>query len=252
MSDFLNLVSENKDLQIYLIFFALLVLVILLMVFFSLKDRKLFKKYYQMASHKNILGADAAMQMLKSLGFDNIKVRFKTGENTDKYDSKAATVYLSEKVHNGSSVASLYMAAREVNNVLFHAHHPKMSWMVNMNDKIYAVVAVFSLSAVTMVNGMADIISDYPSSMIAWILFAVASAWCIAIAASLAVKKVMESKLSENSVKLLMDEKLIYDDEAKIAKKIIHEVKISNIVELIANAILYLLCPIASLLTIIF
>ncbi len=240
MNELLNQASQLAQKKCFLLIGGVVfVIVALIALLFELRKGKLLKKYHLIASRKNILGADAAMQMLKSLGFDNIKVRFKSSKESDKYDSKAKTVYLSEKVHNGASLASLYTAARQVNNVLLHANNPKLSRMLDMYYKI-AFINWFVFCVAVMPN----VIVGVTSIAIAWVLFAVILVCGIAAASIMTMKTVAEIKSSKNCVKLLMNEQFIYDDETEIVKRIIHEEKISDVIEMIFGIIINLIYPI--------
>lgn len=79
-----------------------------------------YKKYSKQYSSRRIIGADAALQILKANGIYDVGVCEISGTLTDHYDSKRKMVCLSSDVYYGSSVAAIGIASHEIGHVIQH------------------------------------------------------------------------------------------------------------------------------------
>ena len=77
-----------------------------------------YGKYRKIEAHKTETGADIAREILEKNGLSKIYVVETPGKLSDHYDPKQKTVRLSPEVYNGSSVASLAIAAHEVGHAI--------------------------------------------------------------------------------------------------------------------------------------
>lgn len=80
-----------------------------------------YKKYSRVASKRGYTGADIARKMLNDNNLHNITIAQIGGELSDHYDPRAQQVRLSFDVYNGTSIASLGVAAHEVGHAIQHA-----------------------------------------------------------------------------------------------------------------------------------
>ena len=72
-------------------------------------------------SHSGYTGAQFARKMLNDNGLYDVSIAQVNGHLSDHYDPRANQVRLSSEVYNGSSIASLGIAAHEVGHAIQHA-----------------------------------------------------------------------------------------------------------------------------------
>lgn len=98
---------------------------------------KSYKEYSELDNAKNISGFEVARKILDNNGLSNIDIVSVKGELTDHYDSSRKVVRLSEKIFNGTSVASLAIAAHECG----HAIQDKTGYiMMRIRSLIFPIV----------------------------------------------------------------------------------------------------------------
>ena len=80
-----------------------------------------YKKYSSVHAQSGISGAQFARRMLNDHGLNNVSIVPISGKMSDHYDPQARQVRLSSEVFNGTSIASLGIAAHEVGHAIQHA-----------------------------------------------------------------------------------------------------------------------------------
>ena len=65
-------------------------------------------------------GVEVARMILDSEGLENIAIQLTNGHLSDHYDPRKRVLRLSNAVYNGTSVASLGVAAHEVGHAIQH------------------------------------------------------------------------------------------------------------------------------------
>lgn len=113
----------NKMDRFFYIFVLLPIFIISIIV--SLKLKNIYRKYSKVESLNKISGAVVARNILDSYGCNNIKVVSIEGNLTDHFDPTSNVVRLSYKNYNGTSIASIGVAAHEVGHALQHAKNYK-------------------------------------------------------------------------------------------------------------------------------
>ncbi|MCH5189213.1 MAG: zinc metallopeptidase [Oscillospiraceae bacterium] len=101
------------------------IILVLPMVIFSLiasvKVKSTFNKYSCVRSIRGLTGAQAASEVLRFYGINDVKIEHVSGELTDHYDPKANVIRLSDKVYNSTSVASIGVACHEAGHAAQYA-----------------------------------------------------------------------------------------------------------------------------------
>jgi Zn-dependent membrane protease YugP len=82
-----------------------------------------FRKYAKVAPSSGLTGAQAAYQMLRREGLDNIAVERVQGFLSDHYDPRARVLRLSPDVHDGRSLSAVGVACHEAGHALQHAQN---------------------------------------------------------------------------------------------------------------------------------
>lgn len=98
-----------------------LVPAIIFAMYAQYKVKTSFSKYLKVRSHKGITGVEAARRILNYNDLHNIPIELSRGSLSDHYDPRKRVLRLSPEVYNGTSIASLSVAAHEVGHALQHA-----------------------------------------------------------------------------------------------------------------------------------
>jgi len=99
----------------------LLIPAVILAAYAQMKVRSAYSRYSRVRSQQGWSGAQAARQILDSAGISSVSIKETSGRLSDHYDPRNRTLYLSEKVFEGDSLASLGVAAHEAGHAMQHA-----------------------------------------------------------------------------------------------------------------------------------
>lgn len=94
---------------------------LLLAMYAQFKVKSTFQRFTRVRALSGMTGAQVARNILNSQGLDYVTVEMINGELTDHYDPRTKVLRLSPEVYNGTSLASLGVAAHEVGHALQHA-----------------------------------------------------------------------------------------------------------------------------------
>ena len=72
-----------------------------------------YNRYSKIGNRRNITGAQAAYELLRSQGITNVRIEQVAGNLTDHYDPKTNAIRLSEGVYNSTSIAAVGIACHE-------------------------------------------------------------------------------------------------------------------------------------------
>ena len=118
-----NLFSENGG-QIMFYWdgtIFLLIPAILLSIYAQFRISSAYKRYSKIRSQSGLTGAQTARALLNSNGLYDVRVERIGGRLSDHYDPRTRVINLSEDVYQGSSLASVAVAAHETGHALQHA-----------------------------------------------------------------------------------------------------------------------------------
>lgn len=91
---------------------------ILLVAFTSWYVKSSYKKWSKVPARSRISGYEAAQRLIKRAGLYGVQIEAISGEMTDHYDPRSKTLRLSQGVGQGTSVASLAIAAHELGHAM--------------------------------------------------------------------------------------------------------------------------------------
>ncbi len=94
---------------------------VLLSIYASVKVQTTFRKYSQVGSNSGLTGARTAAILLREGGLCNVNVEEGGGFLSDYYDPMRKKLSLSPDVYEGTSLASLGVAAHETGHAFQHA-----------------------------------------------------------------------------------------------------------------------------------
>ena len=80
--------------------------------------RHAYNKWSRVQASSRLTGVDAARRLISINGLQGLQIQGAPGDLTDHYDPRNNTLYLSNAVANGASVASLAIAAHELGHAM--------------------------------------------------------------------------------------------------------------------------------------
>ena len=95
----------------------------LLVVFAQIKINTTYSKYRKVQNSAGLTGQDVARKILDSNGLSQISVYEISGNLSDHYNPSKKLINLSKDIYNGTSIASLAVAAHECGHAIQHARH---------------------------------------------------------------------------------------------------------------------------------
>lgn len=103
------------------LYWMMMIPVLLLSLFASIKVKSTFSKYSRVASASGMTGAEVATQILRRNGLTNISVTETGGFLSDHYDPLKKVVRLSPDVYRSNSISAIGVAAHETGHAVQHA-----------------------------------------------------------------------------------------------------------------------------------
>ena len=91
---------------------------ILLVMFASWYVKSAYRKWSKVPAQSRLSGYEAAQRLIKRGGLYGVQIEAIRGEMTDHYDPRSKTLRLSQGVGQGTSVASLAIAAHELGHAM--------------------------------------------------------------------------------------------------------------------------------------
>jgi Zn-dependent membrane protease YugP len=95
----------------------------LIAMYAQARVKSAFARYLKVASAKGTTGAAAARELLGKNGITDVSVHAVRGTLSDHYDPGKKKLFLSGEVYNGTSLASLAVAAHETGHAVQHKEH---------------------------------------------------------------------------------------------------------------------------------
>ncbi len=111
------------------LYFLFLGPALLLSLWASMKVKSNFKRYSRVATSRGITGAEAAAEILRREGINDVKIVSTSGMLSDHYNPVTKTLALSEEVYSSRSIAAVGVAAHEVGHAIQHARGYAPLWL---------------------------------------------------------------------------------------------------------------------------
>lgn len=99
----------------------LLIPAIILSFYAQFKVKSSYGKFSRVANSRHMTGYETARRILDANGLSHITIERVGGELTDHYDPRKGVVRLSSGIYNGTSIASVSVAAHEIGHAIQHA-----------------------------------------------------------------------------------------------------------------------------------
>jgi Zn-dependent membrane protease YugP len=134
------------------LYWIMMIPVLILSAFASLRVKSAFNKYSRIASRSGMTGADVAEQILRRNGLADVQVTQARGFLSDHYDPRKKVVRLSPGVYGSNSIAALGIAAHETGHAIQHA---KSYTPLTLRNMLVPVASIGSnLSWIIIIGGM--------------------------------------------------------------------------------------------------
>ena len=98
--------------------YLVLIPAILFTMWAQAKLRSSYAKYRQLPNQRRITGAEAARYLLDRNGLSNIRIERVQGVLSDHFDPRNQVIRLSADIHDGTSIASVSVAAHETGHAM--------------------------------------------------------------------------------------------------------------------------------------
>ncbi len=91
---------------------------LLLALYAQMKVRNAYAQYTRVPNRRGLTGLDLVRMVLGPIGLGHLQIEGTPGELTDHYDPRTKTLYLSQGVAYGRSIAALAVTAHEIGHAL--------------------------------------------------------------------------------------------------------------------------------------
>ena len=102
--------------------YLLLIIGMLITAAATARLNSVYGKYRKVRSASGMTGAEAAQRILRAAGISDVSIGMVNGSLSDHYDPISKRVNLSREIYEGTSLASVGVAAHECGHAIQHAH----------------------------------------------------------------------------------------------------------------------------------
>ena len=110
----------SRGLDVDFLMYILTIVMAVICMISSFRVKSVYKKYAKVLAGCGLTGAQAALEILRRNGIDDVIVQYIGGDLTDNFDPRSRAVNLSEATYNSASVAAISVAAHECGHVMQH------------------------------------------------------------------------------------------------------------------------------------
>ena len=110
----------SRGLDVDFLMYILMIVMAVICMISSFRVKSVYRKYAKALAGCGLTGAQAALEILRRNGIDDVIVQYIGGDLTDNFDPRSRAVNLSEATYNSASVAAISVAAHECGHVMQH------------------------------------------------------------------------------------------------------------------------------------
>jgi hypothetical protein len=184
---------------------------LLLALYASFSTKRTFAKYAKVSSSNGLSGAQAAAQLLRSAGINDVSVEQVSGFLSDHYDPVSRTLRLSPSVYKSSSLASIGVACHEAGHAIQHKNG--FVWMHLRTAMVPATNISSWLSYIVIIIGF--LLSSTNFILLGAIIFSAAVLFSI-------VTLPVEWDASSRAKKLMVNAGVVSRNEVAYAGKVLN------------------------------
>jgi Zn-dependent membrane protease YugP len=196
--------------------FIILIPAIIFTFYAQGKVKSAYRKYARIGNKRGITGRQAARMILDANGLTHVPIEIVSGSLTDHYDPSNDVMRLSDDVYNGTSIASVSIAAHESGHAIqdgssyaFLRFRSAMAPVVNIVSTASWPLLIIGLMIIWSGNAIGNIIFD-----LGIIFFVV-------VVLFHAITLPVEFNASSRAIKQLQNLNIIDQTEVKGAKKVL-------------------------------
>ena len=102
-------------------YFLFMIPALIISIWAQFKVNNTFEKYSRVNNSGGLTGADAAYEVLKQHGVNNVNIERISGNLTDHFDPRTNVIRLSNSVYSSTSVSAIGVAAHEAGHAVQYA-----------------------------------------------------------------------------------------------------------------------------------
>ncbi len=205
-------------------YFILVLPAVILSLIAQAKVKSTYAKYSKIPNSKRMTGAQAAYNVLRNYGIDNVRIEQVAGKLTDHYDPRTNVIRLSPEVFSGTSIASIGIACHEAGHAAQHAQN-----YVPIKIRNFILpVANFGSSAGVLIALLGYFLGFGILIDIGIILFA-----CVVVFQLVTLP--IEFNASSRALKIISGTEMLLDDERKGAKKVLSAAAMTYVASLLVS-----------------
>jgi len=197
--------------------FIILIPAMIFAFYAQTKVSRAYNNYAKVGNRRGVTGAQAARTILDANGLSDIPIEITAGRLSDHYDPKQRVMRLSQKVYNDASIASVAIAAHESGHAIQHGQN---YMPLKLRNLIATPVSLVSwLSWPLLIGGIIIIQMGYYSQ--GNLIFNIGIFAFVGVVIFHSVTLPVEFNASKRAITLLVDQGIIYPEEAGGAKKVL-------------------------------
>ena len=216
--------------------YLVLIPAILFTMWAQAKLKSSYARYRQLPNRRHVTGAEAARYLLDRNGLSNIRVERVQGTLSDHFDPKNQVIRLSPDIHDGTSIASVSVAAHETGHAMQYGTNYAPLAFRNALARPVSVVSMASWPLL-LIGIMLIAAGSYDSGNLLFNIGVIAFA---AVVLFHGVTLPVELDASRRAVKELEATGLIYEEEVPCARKMLTAAAMTYVAAL-ATALLQLI-----------
>ena len=192
-----------------------------------------FDKYDQVKNHLGVTPEQFLVVMKEIENVKKLEIARIEGKLTDCYIPKKKTIALSESTYQNTSVSAIAVIAHEFGHSLQHSKNSIMFGLYHTIGKIFNFFARFVLIA--LIVGLIMIFATVEYVETGWIVIYSAAAvlGCGLLYKILTIP--VEYNASNRAMKILEEQKVLNQDELKMAKKVLSTAAATYIADFLAT-----------------
>lgn len=204
--------------------YILLIIGMLISAAATARLNSVYGKYRKVKSASGMTGAEAAQRILRAAGISDVSIGMVNGSLSDHYDPISKRVNLSREIYEGTSLASVGVAAHECGHAIQHATN---YIPLNFRSAIVPIANIgSSLSWPLFLAGL--IFSIGPLLTIGILLFSLAVLFQL-------VTLPVEFNASSRALKMLQSTGILGTQESVGAKKVLQAAALTYVAALMAS-----------------
>ena len=200
--------------------------------FFSIRVKAAFKKYSRVGSMNGYTGAQAARKLLDRAGLHHVDVVQTSGFLSDHYNPMSKQLVLSQDVFQGSSVASIGIAAHEAGHAIQDAEN---YGPLRMRSSLVALCTVGNtLGYIVMVLGLVMLYASGGVGIGKYVVYAGCGLFSLVLLFQLVTLPV-EFDATRRAKEIVVDAGIIYREERVGMDKVLNAAAMTYVAAMVST-----------------